>query len=158
MTTLLLSSPPTSRLAGLDNSLDIAWLAAVQQHMVPSLWPSNSEDELPLSSDPLPDVGPWARGMAQGLIEALAGARPVTQFQRWLSPGLYDYLDTVVARKKPNPGGASACQARAVRLCHLPGDIVEAAVVVSTAHSRHVVALRLEGRRGRWITTALNAI
>lgn len=39
----------------------------------------------PLADD-LPDPGPWSANLAVGLAEALRGARPVAQLNRWLSP------------------------------------------------------------------------
>ena len=71
----------------------------------------------------LPAAVPFARTLVQGLLEVLAGVRPLRQLQRDTTPELYAVLERVVARQRapagPRPGG------RAVRSCqqlqHLRG-------------------------------------
>ncbi len=103
-----------------------------------------------------PPPGPWAVSMARGLIEVLQGLRPAKQLERWLTPMLYSHLVRLLPGIRPASPRTSTCHVVSSRLCEVRSGVVEAAVLLRVAGRTHVVALRLEDSRGRWLTTALD--
>ncbi len=104
----------------------------------------------------LPASQPFARALVQGLLEVLAGVRPVKQLQRDTTAELYAVLEQTVGRQPrsvgPRPG------ARAVRSLHLqerPEGIVEVCATVQRGTRAGAFTLRLEGLDGRWRCTEL---
>ena len=104
----------------------------------------------------LPAAVPFARALVQGLLEVLAGVRPLRQLQRDTTPELYAVLERTVARQRaptgPRPGG------RAVRSVHVqerPEGVVEVCATVQRGPRASALALRLEGLDGRWRCTEL---
>ncbi len=104
----------------------------------------------------LPASQPFARALVQGLLEVLAGVRPVKQLQRDTTAELYAVLEQTVGRQPrsvgPRPG------ARAVRSLHLqerPEGVVEVCATVERGTRAGAFALRLEGLDGRWRCTEL---
>ncbi|MDC4232679.1 Rv3235 family protein [Actinomyces sp. B33] len=102
----------------------------------------------------LPEPGPWAAAMARAIVEAVLGMRPTSQLQRWLVPPLLTVVSRLRVPRDPAAPRRS-CRPTAWRSCEIRPGVVEAAVVVSAPDGPHVVALRMEKSRGRWITTAL---
>lgn len=104
----------------------------------------------------LPASQPFARALVQGLLEVLAGVRPVKQLQRDTTPELYTVLEKTVGRLPR--GAGSRPGARAVRSLHLqesPEGVVEVCATVERGVRAGALALRLEGLDGRWRCTAL---
>lgn len=104
----------------------------------------------------LPAPGAFARALVQGLLEVLAGVRPVKQLQRDTTPELYAALIDDVNRR-PRATGARPSQ-RAVRSLHLqarPEGVVEVCATVQRGPRLAALALRLEGLDGRWRCTEL---
>ena len=104
----------------------------------------------------LPAALPFARALVQGLLEVLAGVRPLRQLQRDTTPELYAVLERAVSRQRapagPRPGG------RAVRSVHVqehPEGVVEICATVQRGLHAGALALRLEGLDGRWRCTEL---
>lgn len=107
----------------------------------------------------LPPARPWTGQLLQALLEVLAGSRPLSQLRRFTSDRVYADLRARASRRggdRPStprqPGGST------VRSVHVtaPGDgVVEACAVISRGGRFRAVALRLEGRNGRWQCTAL---
>ena len=104
----------------------------------------------------LPAALPFARALVQGLLEVLAGVRPLRQLQRDTTPELYAVLERAVSRQRapagPRPGG------RAVRSVHVqehPEGVVEVCATVQRGLHAGALALRLEGLDGRWRCTEL---
>ena len=104
----------------------------------------------------LPAALPFARALVQGLLEVLAGVRPLRQLQRDTTPELYAVLERAVSRQHapagPRPGG------RAVRSVHVqehPEGVAEVCATVQHRLHAGALALRLEGLDGRWRCTEL---
>lgn len=104
----------------------------------------------------LPAARTFAHTLVQGLLEVLAGVRPLSQLRRDTTPELYASLrDTVtqaprVAGARP-PGGA----VRSLHVQERPEGIVEVCATVERGARLAAVALRLEGLDGRWKCTEL---
>lgn len=110
-------------------------------------------------SERLPDPRGWAAKLAQAVVEVVAGARPAAQLVRWTDLEVYTQLQGEAAR-----AGLRGCTQRAatrrawVRSVHVssPADgVAEVCAVVEQGPRRRALALRLEGRDGRWQCTAL---
>lgn len=104
----------------------------------------------------LPDPRPRAAAAIRILLEVLAGDRPARQVASWVSPPILDGLE-----RRPLGAGARRPRRTHLQSLHLaePSDAVaEVAAVISSAADagarRRAVALRLEGRDGRWVVTA----
>lgn len=102
----------------------------------------------------LPPARPVAHALVQGLLEVLAGVRPVSQLQRGTSPDLFTRLEHLV-HGRPRPSGARPVTG-AVRSVHVqqqPDGIAEVCATVRRGPRFATVALRLEGIGGRWCCT-----
>ena len=117
------------------------------------------DEEPPRSRTPasqLPSAHPAARALVQGLLEVLAGVRPLAQLQRGTSVELYARLEREV-RARHRPGGARPASG-AVRSVHVQQRADGVAEVCATVHRgarMGAIALRLEGVDGRWCCTEL---
>jgi hypothetical protein len=127
----------------------------------------DDEDELLFGPQPtptreLPDPTRWGRQVTQLLVEVLAGHRPVAQLVRWTSDHVYRQ---VLERTRPvaaGPGRSHAGRGYSerplvggVRVSEPQDGVAEVAAVVHRRHRVQAVALRLEGRDGRWVVTVL---
>jgi hypothetical protein len=118
---------------------DDAWLAAART-----------------PSTELPAAQVFARVLVQGVLEVLAGVRPLRQLQRDTSPELYAWLVSTVPRR-PRPTGPRPDR-RAVRSLHVqqrPEGVAEVCATVQRGPRTAALALRLEGLDGRWRCTEL---
>ncbi|HTW20346.1 MAG TPA: Rv3235 family protein [Mycobacteriales bacterium] len=105
----------------------------------------------------LPDPGRTARGLAQAIVEVLAGARPPVQLTdlvtidvlRMLRRGT-GRLGSLPGRPAPRPVIAS------VRVCEPCEAVAEVSAVIATGVRMRALALRLEGIDGRWRCTAVH--
>jgi hypothetical protein len=103
----------------------------------------------------LPEPRRWAAQFVQAAAEVAAGYRPCTQLLRWTSEEVYTLLTRrgqLIAGQEL--AGPARTRVQAVRTC-LVGDAVEAAAVVTDQQRVRAMALRMEGRNGRWRVTAL---
>lgn len=134
-------------------------LAPVPLRLVPAApAPGFDEDEGPLRTpaEDLPPARPVAHALVQGLLEVLAGVRPVSQLQRGTTPELFAQLEQVVTGR-PRPAGARPVTG-AVRSLHVqqrPEGVVEVCATVRRGRRMAAIALRLEGIGGRWCCTEL---
>lgn len=106
--------------------------------------------------DQLPAARPVAHALVQGLLEVLAGVRPLSQLRRATSLELYDRMEETIHSGPrgtgPRPTGA------AVRSLHVQARDEGVAEVCATVHRdgrTSALALRMEGVRGRWTCTEL---
>lgn len=157
-----------------DDELPAERLAAVPaptapvgplRHLVPlRLVPAvPDDDEEPLAPrtpvDDLPPVRPVAHALVQGLLEVLAGVRPVTQLQRGTTPELFAQLEQVV-HGRPRPTGARP-RTGAVRSLHCqvrPEGVAEVCATVVRDGRAAALALRLEGIAGAWCCTEVAGV
>jgi hypothetical protein len=110
-------------------------------------------------TEALPPARPVARALVQGLLEVLAGVRPVSQLQRGTTPELYAQLELAV-HSRPRTTGARPGTG-AVRSLHVQEREDGVAEVCATVHRGQrmaAIALRLEGLGGRWTCTELSCI
>ncbi len=118
----------------------------------------------PTCAADLPDPQDWAAHIAQAIVEVMHGVRPPAQVLRWTSPEVY----AVVARRGSRAARRAAGAVRGTRvaarrrvrvtrvlLCQPVDDVVEASVVLVDGPRVRALAIRLEGRDGRWVVTAL---
>jgi hypothetical protein len=95
----------------------------------------------------------------QGLLEVLGGVRPVSQLQRATTPELFLRLEAVVG-DRPRAAGARPVTG-AVRSLHVqqrPEGVAEVCATVRRGPRLAALALRLEGRGGRWTCTAVDGL
>lgn len=112
----------------------------------------------------LPDPTPVARDLARCVVEILAGARELDQIARWVTDDVHRHLLVRVRL---------AARARSVRrtaprrpvfsigsvIVAEPSDgVAEATVIVHARARTRAVAIRLEGRDGRWRATAVHVL
>jgi hypothetical protein len=119
-------------------------LVAPPVALVPSLTPA------------APAVRPVARALVQGLLEVLAGVRPVAQLRRRTSVDLYADLEHLV-HAQPRPVGVRPATGAVLSL-HVQQPSTGVAEVCATV--RHggragALALRLELVAGTWCCTAV---
>lgn len=125
--------------------------------LVPSVPAALDEDgpqRTPVSD--LPPARPVAHALVQGLLEVLAGVRPVSQLRRGTTPELFVQLEQVV-HGRPRPVGARPVTG-AVRSLHVQEraeGVAEVCATVRRGPRMAAVALRLEGIAGRWTCTEL---
>lgn len=104
-------------------------------------------------SDELPDPGPWAANLAVGLAEALRGARPVAQLNRWLSPFAIAQLN---AQRAARGQSRTPPVLQSVHLQRSGPDVVEVvALFGDSGAGLAALAFRLEALAERWSCTAL---
>lgn len=104
----------------------------------------------------LPSPQRFCRALLQGLVEVLAGVRPVAQLQRDLTLDAYGELERAVGRAGRATGARPSL--RAVRSLHVqtrPEGVAEVCATVERGTRPVAVALRLEGRDGAWQVTDL---
>jgi hypothetical protein len=111
----------------------------------------------PTGSDQLPDPRRWSARLAQGIVEALYGHRPLQQLVRWTDEPVYAMLARRLASRRPNSSAARPI-VRSLRVCEPTDGVVEAGIVVETGTRCRGLALRLEGLDGRWYCTALELL
>nr|WP_297425639.1 Rv3235 family protein [uncultured Actinotalea sp.] len=103
----------------------------------------------------LPDPAEVARAIVVATVEALAGARPLSQLVRWVTPELHEHLVDARGVAGPLTGTALRASARGATVCRLGPDVAEATVVVHDGRKVRAAAVRLEVHRRRWRATVL---
>ncbi|MEI2777161.1 MAG: Rv3235 family protein [Tetrasphaera sp.] len=123
-------------------------------------------------STPLPDPAPWVRGVAQALIEVMAGIRPPASVVRLTTPPVYvavarRYGATVRRAATRSPAGTGPAVATptgrgsrrlAVLRIHCSctrADTAEVAVVLVDGSRVRAMALELTALAGGWRVSAL---
>jgi hypothetical protein len=116
-----------------------------------------TEDRTPTAD--LPDPQAFGGVLLQGLVEVLAGARPLGQLRMQLSVELYAELAERLQGGRHRSGGRP--EPRCVGRVHVqarPEGVAEACATVRTRGRLTAVALRLEGFGGRWVCTDLEGL
>jgi hypothetical protein len=103
----------------------------------------------------LPDPAEVARAIVVATVEVLAGARPLAQLARWVTPELHEHLADARGAAGPPIGSARRATARGATVCRLGPDVAEATVVVHDGRKVRAAAVRLEVHRRRWRATVL---
>lgn len=117
-----------------------------------------SDDQVAASArtalEDLPAARPVARALVQGLLEVLAGVRPVSQLRAATSLELHDRLCAHVHAAPRSTGARPAAGAlRSLHVQQRPEGIAEVCATVQRDGRTVALALRLEGVRGRWSCT-----
>lgn len=113
----------------------------------------------PTPSRELPAATEWGRRLVQVVVEVMCGQRPPVQLLRWTSQPVYDEV-LAQTLPSPRPGTYSARRrprVSSVRVCEPVDGVAELSAVVHGQYRVQALALRLEGRDGRWQVTALEA-
>ena len=107
----------------------------------------------------LPDPAPWARRLAQAVLEAQAGHRPAGQLVRWLREDLAGELRrrSALASRTAGQGRPRVC-VRSVRVGEPADGVAEVSAVATRAGRVLAVAMRLEGLNGRWLCTSFDVL
>lgn len=100
----------------------------------------------------LPPVRPAATVIIQGLLEVMAGVRPLRQLQAATSFGLYANLEAAT-RRRGAPAPRVAGKLRSLHVQERPDGVAEVCATVLRQGRVMAVALRLEGDRDRWCCT-----
>lgn len=117
----------------------------------------DDDDELALTPvSALPPARPVAQALVQGLLEVMAGVRPVSQLQRGTTPELFASLEQLVHGRPRATGRRPITGAvRSVHVQQRPEGVAEVCATVVRDGRAAAIALRLEGVGGRWCCTEL---
>jgi hypothetical protein len=86
------------------------------------------------------------------ITEALSGRRPLGQLLRWVTSEVYDELEVSVSRDR---GRAWSARTRRLIVSEPADGVAEVTAVVQRGQRAIAIALRMEGRDGNWVITAL---
>lgn len=106
-----------------------------------------------------PEPTRWAALIAQAIVEAEVGDRPLSQLVRWTSAEVHDVIALRCSAHGRRSADARLGTARAhvasVHVCQIDPDVAEVSATVRRAGRSRAVALRLEGVGDAWRCTAL---
>ena len=118
--------------------------------------PADDEEDGPrrTPAGDLPSARPVAHALVQGLLEVLAGVRPVGQLQKATTPELFAELEQTVHARPRTDGARPATGAiRSLHVQERPEGVAEVCATVRRGSRLAALALRLEGLGGRWTCT-----
>jgi len=107
-----------------------------------------------------PDASRWAALIAQAIVEAEVGDRPVSQLVRWTTSEVHDAIAArcsdharrdVLARRS-----TTRAQVASIHLCQIDDDTAEVCATVRWAGRARAIALRLEAAGDSWRCTAVS--
>ena len=103
------------------------------------------------------EVRAWAARLAQAVVEAVGGQRPVSQLIRWTSPTVYRDLERRVQLVRLASAGSRSVrpQVRSVHICRPTPTSAEVSVHVRHAGRSRAIAMRMERKGERWQCTVL---
>jgi len=125
----------------------------------------------PTSRAELCDPIPWSRQLARGIAEVLVGTRPARQLSAWLTEDSHATLRRSAWRRRVRtrvesgradtprsrtPRRSSRIVVRSVHLSEPRDGVAEISAHLWVDGRGTAVALRAEGRDGRWICTAID--
>jgi hypothetical protein len=116
--------------------------------------PDPPRPEPAMRHEGLPAVRPRAVALVRAIVEIMAGDRPARHLALSATLPVQERLGELV----PPSSSTRRCWARtlrSVRVCELMPGVVEVSAVVDRGHRCGALALRLEGKAGAWIMTAL---
>src|SRR4051794_25752351 len=130
---------------------------------------SDDDVDATLDDEPVPSLtsrlqlpSPKAFGgrLVQALSEASAGERPLAQLSPYFSRPVYHRLErhfaTTLRGTGAQAGPDNKANVRSVHVCEPSDGVAEVAAVIRRGARMAAIALRLEGRDGRWQCTALH--
>lgn len=103
------------------------------------------------------EVRAWAARLAQAVIEAVGGQRPVSQLVRWTAPEVYRDLERRVqlVRLASTTARSVRPQVRSIHVCRPTAHSAEVSVHVRHGGRSRALAMRMERRGERWQCTVL---
>jgi hypothetical protein len=106
----------------------------------------------------VPDPTGQAARLAQGVLEVLAGDRPLAQLLPWTTRAVHSDLARYLAalREHARPDRSRVAIHR-IRISRPADDVAEVCVIVRTPIRWHALALRLEYRDARWLCSELES-
>ena len=157
------SEPPyDDELDASGNDPALRSLGPLRTHALLRLVPDLDEEPPSASRTPLgdlPPARPVAHALVQGLLEVLAGVRPVKQLRATTTLEMYDrleqHLQSAPRPTGPRPGGGAV---RSLHLQERPEGIVEICATVHRGQRPTALALRMEGVDGHWACTQLDGL
>jgi len=117
------------------------------------------------------DPVPWSRQLARGIAEVLVGTRPARQLSTWLTEDSHATLRRNAWRRRVrarvesgrtdtqragSPRRSSRIMVRSVHLSEPSDGVAEISAHLWIDGRGTAVALRAEGRDGRWVCTAID--
>lgn len=148
------SSPPADHIFRISWDLNRDTTQSVQQNMKTYM---SAESPLLPRKPEITNLCQWSIGLARGIMEVLLHIRPYQQLQRWLIPPLYKRLVTIVERDR-RAFRREACHPVQWHISQTSQTVVESCVIVAQGEGRHVVSMRLQTFKNRWIVTALDVL
>lgn len=112
----------------------------------------------------LPDPNPSLQALATGVVEVIAGTRPIDQLARLLSDEVYQRLSrrAIEARERRiQLGQKTPYQNFSVRnmMNSSPRDgVIESVVLLNAQRRTRAVTIRLEGINNRWRATSVSVL
>jgi len=114
------------------------------------------EDRTPTAA--LPPAEPAAHALVQGLVEVLAGARPLRLFRLHLDVELYAAFEARLSNGSRRPGPRPQRVVRSLHAQVRPEGVAEVCATVRRDDRWIAVALRMEGLGDRWVCTELEGL
>jgi hypothetical protein len=103
------------------------------------------------------EVRAWAARLAQAVVEAVGGQRPVSQLVRWTAPDVYRDLERRVQLVRLASGGTRTVrpQVRSIHVCRPSAASAEVSVHIRHGSRSRALAMRMVRRGERWQCTVL---
>lgn len=106
---------------------------------------------MPTPINKLPDACEFAVRISSGVLEVLDGVRPLTQLDKCFAPPVRHALSRRATVLLPNQLVETRRYiVQSVLVCHPQPHVAEVALVVTGGERPQSLAMRLEGRDGRW--------
>lgn len=111
----------------------------------------------PTSTRDLPPAADWGGRLLRLVVEVMCGQRPRAQLLRWTTPAVHDQVLAQMLPRSRRGSTPKSQQPRisSVRVCEPVDGVAEVSAVVHGGHRTRAIALRMEGRDGRWQATVL---
>ena len=119
--------------------------------------PVNSPTTLIPQEQEITNLCQWSIGLARGIMEVLLHLRPYEQLRRWLVPPLYQRLVTIIDRD-PRSFRREPCHPVQWHISQTSATVIESCVIIAQGEGRHVISMRLQTFKNRWIITALDVL
>lgn len=106
-----------------------------------------------------PEATRWAALIAQAIVEAEVGDRPLSQLVRWTSAEVHDVIALRCSmhgqRRAHVRLGTGRALVASIHVCEVAPDVAEVSATVRRDGRSRALALRLEGVGDAWRCTAL---
>ena len=117
----------------------------------------NADNPLIPQEQEITNLCQWSIGLARGIMEVLLHLRPYEQLRRWLVPPLYQRLVTIIDRD-PRSFRREPCHPIQWHISQTSATVIESCVIIAQGEGRHVISMRLQTFKNRWIVTPLDVL